>query len=78
MSRVQRVGLTGTARFVVIGRSVHLEQTAGTPDGYIPLTTDRVDLLALMDRPLNFQQTTSSPAGRQFHLDAPQYARAFF
>ena len=35
----------------MVGRSVHLEQTARTPDGYIPLTTDRVDQLTLPDRP---------------------------
>ena len=52
-------GLSGASRFIVIGGCVDLKNPAGTPDGNIPFTTDRVDQLALPDRPHSFRRMTS-------------------
>ena len=66
-------GLSGTTRFVERGRSVHLEQAASTPDGYIPLTTDRVDELALPDRPHSFRRMTSCNVSRSNDSSATSF-----
>jgi hypothetical protein len=44
-------GLIGSTRTVVVGRGVHFQNPAGTPDRHIPFPAHRIDELALATRP---------------------------
>jgi hypothetical protein len=44
-------GLIVPTGFVVVGGRVDFENPAGPPDRYVPITTNRIDQLALASRP---------------------------
>jgi hypothetical protein len=44
-------GLIVPTGFVVVGGRVDFENPAGAPDRYVPITTNRIDQLALATRP---------------------------
>src|SRR5215212_933512 len=54
-----QMGLSGAARFVMVGRGVHLEHAARPADRNIPLVPHLVDQLALPDRPQSFRRMAS-------------------
>ena len=57
-------GLIVPTRPVVVGGSVDLENPARAPDRDAPLTTNRVDQLALASRPQSFRRITSCSISR--------------
>lgn len=52
-------GLLATAGFVVVGRRIHLQNSASPTDQHAPVTANLVHQFAIASRPHNFWRMTS-------------------